>query len=374
MSAPAAMHSTVPIPGGLARKLGIWVAFSTVLSLCAFAAVAFVVLILAEEAEPNHDTREQILEEGYQEVGQAMLIAAPLGLSLAIIGAVICARRALRPLDSVVESATRITARHLNERLPVPAGRDEVRALVEAFNELLARLHAGFAQLDRFALDASHELRTPLTVLVTELEVMLQNPRTLREWETAAGTCLEQAQHLSRLVRALLEMTHAERIATSSVSATLLRVLVDRSLAVVGPRARERGTTLRVSLAEAADVTVRGDPDALLSAIVNVIDNAVRYTPPGGQVEISTSTRSDGAVLLRIDDSGPGVPLEERARIFDAFARGAASRTAPEGLGLGLAVARRICEHYATELDVTDSPAGGARFSFAFEVATGQRC
>jgi signal transduction histidine kinase len=354
------------MPRGLARRLGIWVALSTVLSLCVFAAVAFAVLILAEEAEETRDAPEQILAEAYAEVGEAMLIAAPLGLALAILGAVVCARRMLGPLAQVIESTRRITARDLNERLPLPAAEDEVRDVVLAFNGLLARLETGFGVLDRFAMDVSHELRTPLTVVATELEVMLQNPRSVAEWERAARLCLDEVHHLNELVHALLEMARAERVAGSTAPGVTVRVFVDRVLAVAGPRARERDITLAAALSDEADRTIHGNADALLHALLNVVDNAVRYTPAGGEVRIWTAAQSDGAVLLCVDDSGPGIPEEERARIFEPFARGTAGRAAQGGLGLGLAVARRICEHNATELTVDRSPWGGARFSFVF--------
>jgi signal transduction histidine kinase len=360
------MHNSLLMPRGLARRLGIWIALSTVLSLCVFASVAFVVLILEEEAEPTRDAPEQILAEARAEVGQAMLIAAPLGLALAILGAVVCARHTLRPFEQVIQSARRITARDLNERLPLPAAEDEVRAVVLAFNGLLARLETGFELLDRFAADVSHELRTPLTVMGTELEVMLQNPRSGPEWETSARVCLDEVRHLSQLVSALLEMARAERSAASTAAGTTVRLLVQRVLTVVTPSARERGMTLEAALGDEADRAVSGNADALLSALVSVVDNAVRYTPAGGEVRISSVAQSDRGILVYVDDNGPGIALEERSRIFEPFARGETGRATSTGFGLGLAVARRICEHNATSLSVDHSPLGGARFSFVF--------
>ncbi|HKP57365.1 MAG TPA: ATP-binding protein, partial [Polyangiales bacterium] len=353
-------------PRGLARRLGIWVALSTVVSLCVFAAVAFAVLILAEEAEGTQDAPEQILSEAYQEVGEAMLIAAPLGISLAIVGAVVCARHALRPFERVIEAATHITARDLNERLPLPATEDEVRDVVIAFNGLLARLETGFRQLDRFALDVSHELRTPITVLSTELEVMLQFPRSGPEWEQAARSCLEEVRHLGQLVEALLEMARAERAAAPNQPGATLATLVERVLALAGPRARERGTTLTAALGAEAGRSIDGNAAALLSALLSVVDNAVRYTPQGGEVRIWSVEQGDGTLQVCVDDNGAGIAPDERARIFEPFARGAAGIATPGGLGLGLAVARRICEHNATRLTVDSSPHGGARFSFVF--------
>jgi two-component system heavy metal sensor histidine kinase CusS len=360
------MSSGRLVPRGLARRLGLWVGVSTLLSLFVFGCVAFAVMILEEEAEGGRDEPEQILAEARAEVGEAMLIAAPLGLTLAILGALVCARYTLRPLGKVIRSAQRITARELNERLPLPTAEDEVRDVVLAFNGLLARLETGFDRLDRFAADVSHELRTPLTVMATELEVMLQNPRSGPEWESAARVCLDEVRHLSQLVSAMLEMARTEHTATTANTGMTVRALVQRVITVVGPLARERGTSLEATLGSEADRSPRGNADALLSALVGVVENAVRYTPRGGEVRISSAAQGPQAVLVCVDDSGPGIVPEQRSRIFEPFARGDSSPEMPAGFGLGLAVARRICEHNATTLSVDSSPLGGARFSFLF--------
>jgi signal transduction histidine kinase len=361
------MASLNPTRFGLVRRLALWVALSTTISLCVFAAVAYTVLILQEEAEPERDAPEVILREARREVGQAMLIAVPIGLLLAIAGAAIVARRTLRPLDQVIQSATRITARELSERLPVPAAQDEVRAVVLALNGLFTRLESGFAALDRFAADASHELRTPLTVIATELEVLLQNPRSSAEWEASARLCLDEVRHLTQLVSALLDMARAERTATPTAVNVELRVLVERALACARHDQRERGVLIEASLDE-ADRIVSGDADALMSALVNVIDNAVQYTPAGGEVRIWAHAQSTEAVQLHVDDTGPGIAAEEWEHIFEPFARGRAGRTTSHGFGLGLAISRRICDHNRAALSVGKSPHGGARFSFVFAV------
>jgi two-component system heavy metal sensor histidine kinase CusS len=365
------MTSQQRIRGGLVRRLVLWVAASTTISLGVFAAVAYTVLILQEEAEPERDAPEIILREARAEVGEAMLIAAPIGLLLAIAGAAVAARRTLRPLDQVIHSATRITARELSERLPVPASQDEVRAVVLALNGLLTRLETGFDALDRFAADASHELRTPLTVIATELEVLLQNPRSNLEWETSARLCLDEVRHLAQLVSALLDMARADGKPREPSVHVELRTLVERVLAVIAPRARERGVVIEVNLGDVLERTVWGDADALMSALTNVIDNAVQYTPSGGEVRIWALADSEVAVQLHVDDSGPGIAADEWEHIFEPFARGGAGRANSHGFGLGLAISRRICDHNRAALSVGQSPRGGARFSFVFGVSPG---
>jgi two-component system OmpR family sensor kinase len=365
------MRDSEATPRGLVRRLALWIAFSTSVSLLVFAAIAYVVVILEEQDEPAafRDTPEVILTEAREEVGHAMLIAAPLGLLLAVAGSAFAVRRALRPLDRVIQTASRITTRELHERLPVPVTHDEVRSVVLALNGLLARLEAGFSALDRFAADASHELRTPLTVLSTELEVMLQRPRTSPEWEKSARICLDEARRLSALVGALLEMARIDR-SPSQVDATIeLEALFERGLGAVASRAEAAGVQLVAALDTDARRCLRGDGDSLVSAFVNVLGNAVRYTQAGGEVRVSALDDGQDKVIVHIDDTGPGIEAEEQLRIFEPFARGVAGRTNTESIGLGLAIARRLCEHNRATLKVARSPRGGARFSFAFEAA-----
>jgi signal transduction histidine kinase len=334
---------------GLARELAGWVAVSTTIGLCVFAAIAVVVLITDEEAELNHDTTEVILREARNEVGGAMLIAGPVGLLLAVGGAAFATRRVLRPLQSVIDSATHLTVRELDMRLPLPAAENELQALVLAFNGLLSRLESGFGALDRFAADASHELRTPLTVMATELEVMLGGVRSEADWMRSAELCLSEVRSLTQLVDALLHMARVER-APEPASLT----------------ATSRGVQLEAELGEETNCSVDGNAHALMSALTNVLDNAVRYTPTGGQIQISSAADALGRVLLHIDDNGAGIDPLEQQRIFEPFMRGAAGRASANGFGLGLSIARRICEHNQTLLSVSRSPSGGARFSFSF--------
>jgi two-component system heavy metal sensor histidine kinase CusS len=358
------------LPRGLGRKLALWIALSTSVSLAVFAAVAIGVAVLQEQAEPEPDAPEVIEREARAEVGEAMLVAAPIAIVLAVAGAVIATRSALRPLDRVIETAARISARELNERLPLPAAEGEVRDLVLALNGLLGRLESGFTALDRFAAEASHELRTPLTVIATEVEVMLQNPRSSPDWEASARLCLDEVRHLAELVSALLGMARAERAVASATPGVGLGVLVERVRFAAAPQARARGVRLHVNLDTGAERAVSVDGDALISALGNVVDNAVRYTPRGGEVRIwSASSQSDDAVLVHVDDNGPGIEADERERIFEPFARSAAGKAAMIGFGLGLTITRRICEHTKTQLEVGRSPSGGARFSFAIPAA-----
>ena len=345
---------------------------STTLSLLVFAAIAYAVAIMEEYDEPasRQDPPDVIDHEARETVGKAMLIAGPICLLLAVGGAVVFTRRTLRPLDEVVHAAAQITPRELNRRLPVSSAHDEVQAVVVALNGLLERLEQGFTALGRFAGDASHELRTPLAVIAVELELMLRSSHSRQEWDAAARTCLDQIQHLTRLVGALLQMARADGTSNPAGAVADLQVVIDHVISALGPRARARGVYLGgAPSGQSEGAQIVADPDAVASALSSVVDNAVQYTPPGGEILVWWSPDGEGKLVVHVDDSGPGVPAEDEQRIFEPFTRGAAARDDRSGFGLGLAIARSICERHAATIRVARSPSGGARFSLAFPAA-----
>ena len=358
-------------PRSLAQQLALWIALSTATSLMVFAAIAYVVAVGVEYSEPadEQDPPDVINHEAQVTVGRAILIAGPVCLLLAVGGAVVFTRRTLRPLDEVVRAAALITPRELNRRLPVSAAY-EVQTVVVALNRLLERLEQGFTALGRFAGDASHELRTPLAVIGVELEVMLRSSHSREEWDAAARTCLQQIQHLTRLVDTLLQMARAEGTTNPAGAVADLQAVIDHVISTIGPRARERGVYLGGAPSGQADgAQIVADPDAVASALSNVVDNAVQYTPVGGEILVWWSPDGEGKLVVHVDDSGPGIPVEDEQRIFEPFTRGATAGEATSGFGLGLAIARNICERNDATIRVGRSPSGGARFSLAFPAA-----
>jgi signal transduction histidine kinase len=338
-----------------------------VVSLLIFAAVAYITVVVDEGSERVHESPEEIAREARAEVGHAMLVAGPICLVLAVAGTLLVTRRTLRPLDQVIRAAALITPRELQQRLPVPSSQDEVRDVVLAFNGLLERLERGFDTLDRFAIDASHELRTPLTVMGTELEVMLRSARSSADWEAAGKTCLGEVRRLTRLVEALLDMGRAERTRSVASGAADMQLVIERVLALSRERASERGVYLGTAPGDAPGAAlVRGDAASLQSALAGVVDNAIQYTPAGGEVLVWWLIETDGTLTVHVDDSGPGVNADDVERIFEPFMRGAVGRDSSPGFGLGLAIARRICERNGATIHVARSPHGGARFSLTF--------
>ncbi len=363
------MTQAEPRRGGrtLRARLALWIVLSTALSFAIFGVVAYLVVLFEERAEEQHGSVEDPIAEARTEVLTALAFAAPIGLALAAAGAYWLTRHALAPVDRVIQAAAAISTERLGDRLPVPDDDDELRALVTALNSLLARLERGHVALALFAADAAHELRTPLAVIASELEVALRRPRSVAEWEASAGTSLDEVRRLSRIVDALLRLARADAATPATGERVELAVLVERTIATLASAAAAAGVTLEGPSATGTEAAaVDGDPDALSSALANIVANAIRYTPRGGHVSaaIEPADARDDRVTLVVDDSGPGLASDELERIFAPFQRGSASTgSEASSTGLGLAIARRIVERHGGHLIAGCSPTGGARFT-----------
>jgi signal transduction histidine kinase len=343
---------------------------STLFTLVTFAG-AFYAALRVEAATADVPSALGGNDPGSSETSEQMLVAllitAPLALTVAIGGAVVLSRRALAPLDTVIRAARSVTASGLDRRLPLPRRRDELYVLIQELNELFGRLEDGFGALSRYAADASHELRTPLAVVANELDIALRRTRTAAEWEEAARKSLLETRRLARLVDSLLALARADG-PLGRTERFDLREQVDQVLSSLGEQATANGLELTPA-AEGGDepVWIEGDSDALPTAVRNVVDNAIRYTPAGGRVRVGVWCGRD-EVSVVVDDTGPGVPADEREAIFSPLCRGqapSARRAAernPDGHGLGLAIARRIVERHGGKLRVEDAPGAGARF------------
>ena len=349
--------------GSLAHRIGAWVGLATAAALLVFAVVAFVAVAWQESGDDTSQVGAAAEDEGspadvLQEVLFAMAFAAPVGLGLAVGGALWVTRRALDPVDEVITAAEGITAAHLDRRLPVPPGDDELAQLVTALNQLFDRVESGHAALARFADDASHELRTPLSVVASELEVALRRPRSPEDWETTARTALDEIKRLGQLVGAMLRLARTDAAPLVGVEPVDLIALADTVVAA-RPRLRDASAAVTVEY-DAEPAWVNGDAEALEVALSNLLDNALRYATPTGHVTLSVE-RTTEEVHVHVDDTGPGVLASEREAIFTPYTRGSGARS--DGAGLGLAIAKRIAEQHAGRLVVADAPGGGARFT-----------
>jgi signal transduction histidine kinase len=362
--------------GTLRRRLALWIFLSTALSFVNFALIAYVVVLVEEQDEIESGEPEDIPGDARDEVLTALAFAAPVGLALATGGALWLTRRALAPVDRVIAAASEITTEDLDRRIPLEGATGELRALVDALNGLLARLERGYQGLSLFAADASHALRTPMAVIASELEVALRRTRTTAEWEASARTALEELRRLGKLVDALLLLTRSGA-APGRAQRIDLAAFADEVVSSHQARAREAGVSLAGPVVDDAPA-VEAVPDALGSALSNLLANAIRYTPRGAAVALSLERRAPGRVALLVDDGGPGLAEGEVESVFTPFWRGAQGRARdaaggePVGLGLGLAIARRVVEQHGGRLTAENRTAGGARFTIELPEVAGR--
>lgn len=308
-----------------------------------------------------------VMENTLRSLLRVSLLSIPAALLLSILGGYFVAGRALAPVSAMAAKSREISAEALSERLPVGNPNDELGRMATVFNETLARLEASFERLRSFTGNVSHELRTPLTVIRSVGEVALQqNPDadTLRD---VIGSILEEVQRLTRLVDCLLEVARTESgRPTSAHESVDLAKEATVALELVRVLADEKRQT--VSARVAGPAIVRGDATMLRQALLNLLDNAIRYTPEDGVISLTVGHTPDGQVKVEVQDSGPGIPVEDRERIFERFYRcqtGAAGSS--RGTGLGLALTRSAVEAAGGRLQYEEVQEGGSRFRIVLD-------
>lgn len=347
-------------PRTLRGKLARLVAATSLLSLLVFSAVAYLGIYLEDEAHIK------IVPEADDDATQFLLlafgVAAPITLALTITAAMWVARRSLRPIEDVIHAASEMSVDHMDRRIVLPLDRDELHDMVATLNGLFDRLERGFQGLHTFAADASHELRTPLAIAINSLEVAERRPRTHEEWLEAVHHALDALRRMVQLIDALLDLARGG--IAGPRAATDVTAVVDEVVGMFSSRFEAAGVGLEHTSRGTAIAHV--NRAALATAVSAVISNALRYTPRGGRAELTVETVAGRPIVIHVDDSGPGVPEPERAAIFEPLRRGSAGQASASdggGLGLGLAIVRRIMQQLDGDVAVTESPLGGARFS-----------
>lgn len=266
-----------------------------------------------------------------------IVIALPIVVVLLVLGGYALTRRWLRPLDLMVQEANRITASDLSRRLSVSNPHDELGRLASVFNVTLARLEDSFVALDRFVADASHELLTPLTTLRSVGEVGLRGARAPIQYHEVIGSMLEEAQRLQLLVEKLLQLARAEGGAQMTERTKVrLDALARDCVEDAQVLAEEKNQRIELSATEAEIMT---DPLLLRQALQNLLDNAMKHSPPGSVIQAKILERPEG-FEISVQDNGPGVPPEHRDRLMDRFFRADAARNGSGGFGLGLAITK----------------------------------
>jgi heavy metal sensor kinase len=296
------------------------------------------------------------------------LLALPLTLIFAAIAGYTMASRALDPILRMAQRAEQITTERLHDRLPVVAN-DEVGNLAQVFNQMLSRIEQSFEQLRRFTADASHELRTPLASIRSVGEVGLQKSGTPGEYRDIIGSMLEEVNRLTNLVESLLTLSRADSgqiqmkfevfplAEIVAEAANLLAVLIEEK-------------SLKFSFETQKSVFVRGDRLILRQAAVNILHNAVKFTPAGGSISARIDCENS-RITLSVMDNGPGIPTEHLARVFDRFYRVDSARgDGNKGAGLGLSIAQWAAKAHDGEIGLSLTPGGGCTFWIRLPLAS----
>jgi heavy metal sensor kinase len=283
------------------------------------------------------------IAQNLRELIYILFLGLPGAMVIAGVGGYVLARRALAPLDRMAERARSINAERLNDRLPVENPNDELGRVAIVFNETLTRLESSFEQMRRFTADASHELRTPLTAIRSVGEVGLRGRRDETAYREIIGSMLEEVDRLALLVDRLLMLSRADtekpNLSIDNVDISELASEVAEQLCVL---AEEKNQTLNIH----CDAVSRwvGDRMVLRQALLNLVDNAIKYTPDGGVIDVRV-TQTQAGITIDVTDSGPGIPEELRSRIFDRFYRVDKARSRENGgTGLGLAISKWAVE------------------------------
>jgi heavy metal sensor kinase len=305
-------------------------------------------------------SEEPLWDEFWEMVG-VFAIGLPIAVVLVLLIGYLVAARALSPVDSMAKRAAEITADHLNERLAIANPDDELGQLGSAFNATFGRLENSFEQLRRFTADASHELRTPLTAIRSVGEVALQKGGDNKYYRDIIGSMLEEANRLTKLVESLLTMSRADagRISLHFAPISLVG-LAKESANLLEVLAEEKGQSIRVEGSNA--VQVNADRTILRQALVNLIDNAVKFSPEKGLIEIRVSEDA-GSAVVEVRDNGPGIPPEHRTRIFERFYRVDKARARQEGgTGLGLSIVEWAVAAHRGKVEVDNHNKSGSIF------------
>jgi heavy metal sensor kinase len=291
-----------------------------------------------------------------------LAVYLPLIVSLAGFGGYWLMRRSLRPVDEITTRAEGITSTNLSERLPVIKTGDEIERLSTALNRMIARLEDAFQHINRFSADASHELRTPLTILQLELEDIVQNPTLGPEIADRIGSALEETQRLSRIVESLLTISKLDAGEVKMEKEVInLAELAKSTTEQMKLLAEEKLLTTNCTFDPG--VYILGDAARFKQVIVNLIANAIKYTPVGGEIGVSVRSQH-GKALLEVFDNGVGIPSNAILHIFERFYRADKARSRDSGgVGLGLAIVKAICSAHGAEVKVSSQEGKGSRFS-----------
>jgi heavy metal sensor kinase len=295
-------------------------------------------------------------------------IANPVALLLASLGGLWLANKALSPVDRLTRAAERIGRGNLRERVEEPRSRDEIGRLAATFNQMISRLEQAFERERRFTADASHELKTPLAVLRGDIEVALRRERSPGEYQRVLESSLEETARLTKLTDDLLTLARSD--ADQSVlerEEVRLDILAAEAREYISPLAQSARVALNFDPPD-SPIVVEGDQKRLTQLLVNLLDNAIKYTPAGGSARLSLSVKQ-GSAVIEVSDTGRGIPASALPHIFERFYRQTDPRDSRvTGFGLGLAISKWIADAHGGSIEVESQEGKGSRFTVQLPV------
>jgi heavy metal sensor kinase len=312
---------------------------------------------------------EEEIQQTLRELFSAYTIAFPIAIFISMFGGWLLARFSLKPVDKIINAAHDITAHNLSRRLPMPSSNDEIGRLTSTLNEMIERLQDSFEQIRQFTSDVSHELRTPLAILMGEMELALRSPKQNVQYKETIMSALEEVTRLSKVVQSLLEISRAE---TGQVKIDFLPLNVSDTIRDIAEDmqilAEEKGIKLESIIED--NIIIMADYVRIHQTLINVIDNSIKYNRPNGSVLVRMQTDSQCAVI-RISDTGVGIPDDCLEHIFDRFFRVDKARSRDvDGTGLGLAIVKWIVESHHGTIDVESQLGKGTMFTIKFPLAS----
>jgi signal transduction histidine kinase len=302
-------------------------------------------------------------------LGVSLLLGMPLLIAIAIGGAIVVTRNAMSPLDEIAERAERITSRNFGERLPLIQTGDELERLTVSLNRMILRLQDSFDHIERFSADVSHELRTPLSILRAERELFLKRQDIPSDVQEKLAASVDEIDRLARIVSQLLEISQLKAGAIKPhphpIDLGQLAVNTTEQMLLLAEI-----KNIKVSYEIEPDCYVEGDAGLLRQVVANLLDNAIKYTPEGGQVTIATR-HSGSRSFLEVRDTGIGVAQQDIPKLCNPFYRADQARTrTSSGAGLGLSIVKSICTAHAADISISSTLGLGTTIAVDFRAAS----
>jgi heavy metal sensor kinase len=287
------------------------------------------------------------------------LLAFPAAVFLTALVGLLLSDATLRPLRRITATARRVSGANVREKIPLSGSDDELDRLAETLNEMLGRIEDSMSRMRRFNANAAHELRTPISALSSQIEIILERERTPAEYREVLGDAHGRVQALADVVEAMLRLARSEAgLDPEDRLPVAVADVLENVHEFFAPLADEGGVVLRQG--PVPSVSVLGDTGWLQQLFANLVANAIKFTPEGGEVDVRADVRED-RVCVRVCDTGPGIPPEDLERSFERFHR-SANANGRSGFGLGLPIAREIARAHGGDVEIEKSDAAGTVF------------